>query len=746
MAPRPKAGDGGGPVGVELVESVAATRDQVRDVARATLGVTGEATSEAFRSIVGRYGLSYYPLLALALLEIVDTFQGYGFTVLAPDISRGLGVSVGAIGAAAALKGLSVALSPLGAARLAQSVNRALLCLVTAVAWSLITLFTGFVTSLLALVFILAFDGLSTGSVTALHTPLVMDSYPPEGRVRALSAYQSAAFFGNVGAPLLVAWLAGPVNLTWRGTFLVMGLISLAVTFACFGLRDPGFGRFDTQLARAAVHTGEARNGFALEAGQVELGFWEILRRLLMIPTVWRVYVGVGVFGVLSVPLSTFLSFFLDQRWNMGAGARGIFFAYYSATSILGLALFGRRMERLFRKEPALVLRLAGLLLGLAVLFIALAGELPNYDAMLALFGVSGACVGPLLPAFYATLLSIIPSAMRPHAQGLSGIFTAIGTVIGALMFTGVETRYGISGSIVAVFVPGAIGALLIAAAGRYVHADLDRMIDEIVEDEQIDQIRATGGHLPMLVCQHINFSYGSLQVLFDVDFTVDDAEMVALLGVNGAGKSTLLRVISGVGLPQSGSVRFGGQEITYLDAERRTRLGITQVPGGRAVFGPLTVVDNLRTYGYILGRNKRALDATIDECFEAFPRLYERRSNLANTLSGGEQQMLGLCKALILKPRLLVIDELSLGLAPIIVGQLLEMVRQINAAGTAVVLVEQSVNIALNLVEHAYFMEKGEMRFDGPAADLLARDDLLRAVFLSGAAAGTATDRGAPR
>ena len=172
--------------------------------------------------------------------------------------------------------------------------------------------------------------------------------------------------------------------------------------------------------------------------------------------------------------------------------------------------------------------------------------------------------------------------------------------------------------------------------------------------------------------------------------------------------------------------------------AERRTKLGITQVPGGRAVFGPLTVLDNMRSFGFTLGRDRRALDRAMEQCFEAFPRLYERRTNLASTLSGGEQQMLGLCKALILRPRLLVIDELSLGLAPIIVGQLLDMVRRINDAGTAVVLVEQSVNIALNLVEHAYFMEKGEMRFDGRASDLLARDDLLRAVFLSGASAAT--------
>jgi ABC-type branched-subunit amino acid transport system ATPase component len=225
--------------------------------------------------------------------------------------------------------------------------------------------------------------------------------------------------------------------------------------------------------------------------------------------------------------------------------------------------------------------------------------------------------------------------------------------------------------------------------------------------------------------------------VLFDVDFSVDDGEMVALLGTNGAGKSTLLKVISGIGLPTRGSVRYRGQEITYLDAERRLRLGITQIPGGRAVFGPMTVVENLRSYGYTMAGDKRAVDRAIETCFDAFPRLHERRNSLASTLSGGEQQMLGLSKGLMLRPRLLLIDELSLGLAPVIVGQLLEMVRRINADGTAVVLVEQSVNIALNLVDHAYFMEKGEMRFDGRADDLLARDDLLRAVFLQGAGAG---------
>jgi ABC-type branched-subunit amino acid transport system ATPase component/sugar phosphate permease len=719
------------------VEEVVLTREELRDRARAKLGVTGETESaESFRSVCRRHGLSYYPLIALAILSVVDNFQAYAFNVLAPDISRTLGVGVGAIGAAVALNRLAVAVSPMGIAKLAQSGrHRAALCIGTGLLWSVITLFTGFVTALIGLIFILVLDGLTTGSVTALHAPLLFDTYPPQSRVRALSAYTSAYYGGNVGAPLIVAVLASAAGLTWRGVFLAMGLMSIALTLCCVGLRDPGFGRWDTQQIRAVVSDGRGEDAPEATDAPVELGFWEICRRVMLVPTTRRVFLGLGVFGVLSTPLATFISFFLDQRWNLDAGQRGLFFAYYAGASVVGLVLYGRRGEEQFRAAPAKLLTTSGLLLGLAVVLIALGGLSPSFALMIVLFGMSGVLIGPLLPSLYTALLSVIPSRSRPHAQGLAAIFTAVGGIVGALFFAGIERRYGIAGSMVAVAVPGVLGAAVIATAGRHVESDLDRMIDEIVEEEQIERIRSAGGHLPLLACRGVDFSYGSLQVLFGVDFTVDDGEMVALLGVNGAGKSTLLKVISGIGIPGSGSVRFGGQDITFLDAERRVRLGITQVPGGRAVFGPMSVAENLRSFGYTIGRDRKALETAIEDCFDAFPRLADRRNNLASTLSGGEQQMLGLSKALILRPRLLLIDELSLGLAPIIVGQLLDMVRRINAEGTAVVLVEQSVNIALNLVHHAYFMEKGEMRFDGPAASLLERDDLLRAVFLAGTA-----------
>jgi ABC-type branched-subunit amino acid transport system ATPase component len=335
-------------------------------------------------------------------------------------------------------------------------------------------------------------------------------------------------------------------------------------------------------------------------------------------------------------------------------------------------------------------------------------------------------------------LLSIVPPRMRAHAAALSGIaLAAVGGMGGLLLLGGIDRRFGVAVAVGSLSVPGLLAALVLRTARQTINADLDRMIDEIVEDEEIRTLREQGVHLPMLACRHIDFSYGQLQVLFDVNFTVEDGEMVALLGTNGAGKSTLLRVISGLGLPSRGGVHYRGADVTYLDAERRLRLGITQVPGGRAVFGPLSVVENLRVFGFTHGKNARAVDRGIEATFGAFPSLAGRRNQAASTLSGGEQQMLGLGKAFILEPRLLLIDELSLGLAPRIVGELLEMVRRINEAGTAVVLVEQSVNIALSLVRHAYFMEKGEIRFDGPAGELLGRRDLLRSVFLEGATRG---------
>jgi branched-chain amino acid transport system ATP-binding protein len=228
------------------------------------------------------------------------------------------------------------------------------------------------------------------------------------------------------------------------------------------------------------------------------------------------------------------------------------------------------------------------------------------------------------------------------------------------------------------------------------------------------------------------------VEVLFGIDLQVADGEIVALLGTNGAGKTTILRVISGVVPLSAGRVLWDGQQLDGHRPAHILRLGIVQMPGGRGVFPGMTVEENLEIGGFLYGRNGQRRRQSIDRVFDIFPILAERRRQVAGSLSGGEQQMLTLAKSFVMEPRLLLIDELSLGLAPKIVEQLLEIVARVNQEGVAVLIVDQHVDLALDLASRAYFIERGEIRFSGPADELRGRDDLLRSVFLRGRAPAT--------
>ncbi|GAC1316291.1 MAG: ABC transporter ATP-binding protein [Acidimicrobiales bacterium] len=236
----------------------------------------------------------------------------------------------------------------------------------------------------------------------------------------------------------------------------------------------------------------------------------------------------------------------------------------------------------------------------------------------------------------------------------------------------------------------------------------------------------------PVLRVRDLDASYGDRQVLFGVDLDVDQGEVLALLGTNGAGKSTLLRAISGLTPADRGVIEHRGRAITATSPAVRVGLGIVHVPGGRAVFPSLSVLDNLLAGCHPFAWDRARVHTRIDAVLELFPPLGRRLGQLAGTLSGGEQQMLAIGKGLLLEPDLLLIDELSLGLAPAAVAVLLDVIAHLEAAGTTMVIVEQSVNVALSIAPRAVWMEKGRVRFSGPAADLLARADLVRAVFLA--------------
>lgn len=232
-----------------------------------------------------------------------------------------------------------------------------------------------------------------------------------------------------------------------------------------------------------------------------------------------------------------------------------------------------------------------------------------------------------------------------------------------------------------------------------------------------------------MLELRNIHTAYGNIRAVRGISIAVHQGEMVCLIGANGAGKSTTLMTISGVHPPAQGSIHFEGEDITETSAEQRVALGISQVPEGRLIFPDMSVLENLELGAY-LRTDKPGVSADLEKMFALFPVLAERQRQRGGSLSGGEQQMLAIGRALMSSPRLLLLDEPSLGLAPLIVKQIFEILQQINAEGTTILLVEQNAHIALEVTHRGYVMETGEIPIEGSSAELLA-DERVRQAYL---------------
>ncbi|MCY4401597.1 MAG: ABC transporter ATP-binding protein [Candidatus Poribacteria bacterium] len=232
-----------------------------------------------------------------------------------------------------------------------------------------------------------------------------------------------------------------------------------------------------------------------------------------------------------------------------------------------------------------------------------------------------------------------------------------------------------------------------------------------------------------MLELQNIHTYYGNIRAVRGISIVVNAGEKVCMIGANGAGKSTTLMTISGVYTPVDGTIIFEEEDITGISAEQRVSLGISQVPEGRMIFSDMTVLENLELGAYIRN-DSTGIRSDLDKIFDYFPVLAERRKQRGGSLSGGEQQMLAIGRSLMSNPRLLLLDEPSLGLAPLIVKQIFEILQQINEEGTTILLVEQNAQLALNLTDRGYVMETGEITIEGASDDLLA-DERVRQAYL---------------
>lgn len=232
-----------------------------------------------------------------------------------------------------------------------------------------------------------------------------------------------------------------------------------------------------------------------------------------------------------------------------------------------------------------------------------------------------------------------------------------------------------------------------------------------------------------MLELSHVDTFYGNIQALRDVSLHVDDGEIVTLIGANGAGKSTTLMTVCGINRARAGKIFWNGQAIESYAPNEIVALGISQVPEGRLIFPDMTVAENL-DLGAFLRRDAAAVKKDLEYVFDLFPILAQRRRQTGGTLSGGEQQMLAISRALMARPRLLLLDEPSLGLAPIIIRQIFSIIRKVNASGTTIFLVEQNAHQALQIASRGYVMENGAIVMEGPASDLLS-SDMVRKAYL---------------
>ncbi|MBU5313964.1 ABC transporter ATP-binding protein [Tissierella carlieri] len=234
-----------------------------------------------------------------------------------------------------------------------------------------------------------------------------------------------------------------------------------------------------------------------------------------------------------------------------------------------------------------------------------------------------------------------------------------------------------------------------------------------------------------MLELSNVNVYYGGIHALKNISIKIEEGEVVTLIGANGAGKSTTLKAISGMEKPKSGEIKFNGEKINSLNATSIVKLGISHVPEGRRVFSKMSVMENLEMGAYTRN-DKGEIKKDFENVFSLFPRLLERKEQMAGTLSGGEQQMLAIGRALMSRPKLILLDEPSMGLAPIIVKEIFSIIRNINETGTTVLLVEQNANMALNAAERAYIIRNGEIEMEGSAKKMVA-DERVRKAYLEG-------------
>jgi ABC-type branched-subunit amino acid transport system ATPase component/predicted MFS family arabinose efflux permease len=665
-------------------------------------------------------GAATAPLLLLFALNLVDEFDRVAFGVLGPEIRDTFGLSdsgLVAIGSLAGVTSLFMAL-PIGV--LADRVRRVRLAGAGAAGWAGFTILTAL--SPTTWVLAAARMGAGVGRIVnePVHASLLADYYEPQHHPKVFALHRLANPIGLTSA-LLIGVLGSVLD--WRTVFLFLCVPTFLLLPFLLRLREPVRG--ESLDAVAAAKAAEAD----------VTGFGEARRQLFAVQTLKRLWIALPVLGIAIVTLPLLINLLFEQVYGYGPTGRGVVTFVSGIGIVMGLGLGQHLATRaLVEGKPEKLATFDGLAIsciGLSLLGLVLS---PYASLSVFFYLLTGIAVGAYQPCYFSLIAIVSPARLRGQAYAYAILYLGAGAIFSPLFADlGESEGYRLAVGILALTLVA--GGLVVWTARVHVRRDVEQAAASLRVATELEEQLHSGAESTLLAVRGLDVAYDGVQVLFGVDLDIREGEIVALLGTNGSGKSTLLNAVSGLVDPIGGAVFYAGKDITHADAERTSRLGIVQMPGGKASFPSLTVAEHFRLAGWLHRDDQERLAAATAEVLERFPRLQERWQTQAAALSGGEQQQLALGMAFVAKPRLLLIDELSLGLSPTVVATLLDMVRAIHAQGTTVVVVEQSVNVALTIAGRAYFLEKGEVRFTGPTADLLGRDDILRSVFLAGAA-----------
>jgi ABC-type branched-subunit amino acid transport system ATPase component/predicted MFS family arabinose efflux permease len=680
--------------------------------------------SKPFENVTG--GVAIFPLVVLFFLYFFDEFDTAAFGTLAPEIESAFHLSDSRFATIVILNLSVVLLFAVFVGYYGDRLPRTRLVVGGALIAGAFSFGTGLATATWMLILIRIGNGIGVLVNDPIHRSLLSDYYQPEDRPRVYALHANAVRVGGVFGPML----AGIVGyfFGWRWAFMILIVPIFVMAYIARKLTDPIRGATDDPDAAA------------LAAEERAVTFGRGSRILFNVKTLRRQYLAWLFIGPAALPLAFLSPLYFKRAFGLSPFERGAIGSISAAAAFGGVWLAGRWTAGWLANglgEPA---KRAGWTLVSVGPSLVLLAWAPTLWLAIPIIIVANFIGNMFWPPFLTTQALVSPARVRSMSFSFGSVFLVAG-VWALWLIPGVSVisdHSGIRWGIFALAPYWIIGGLVLRSAHRFVESDTQRSLEvlQMTAELRRKRLSASTDSNAILVVRGLDVSYGPVQVLFGVDFDLAEGEIIALLGTNGAGKSTLLKAISGLVPAQSGAIYFDGDDVTGLEPEDSFALGMVQVPGGRGIFPGLTVKENLEVAAWASRRPRAEVNEAVQEVLRTFPSLERRYEQNAGVLSGGEQQMLTLGQAFIAKPKLLMIDELSLGLAPIVVEDLLRIVRRIHDEGTAVILVEQSINIALTVASRALFMEKGEVRFSGATADLMHRDDILRAVFLTGAGA----------